>query len=266
MNRLGINIAIALVIVLLLCVVLERLGMGDVVKGAGDRVREKAGLSAPASAAVPKNGFTNEIERLLGAPLRDILKQPVEMQRIAKEKILAEIDRLKELQIATKGIELEANARIRENDVKRNDLLALLDQARSAAENPNTEYPVKIGNYFYSSRKDLLSHAVGIRKEADRLAAESDEIVNVSPAAVKDARTIARNIDELERALAQLQTIPLLAGGARVGGEVEKLRETVRPWTSVPEQIKDGISDPRKREDGSRESTEEEDFREAFGQ
>lgn len=264
MNRLAINIAVILGVILLLCVVLERLGMGDVVKSAGDRVREKAGLSDSASVSVPKNGFTNEVERLLGASLHDILKQPIEMQRIAKEKILAEIDRLKELQISAKGIELEADARTRENETRRKDLLALLDQAKAAVDNPNTKYPVKIGNYFYDSRKDLLTHAADIRREADRLDAENAKIMNVSPSAVKNARTIARNIDDLENALAQLQTIPLRADGARVDREVEAFRDKVRPWTSIPEQIEKGIPDPRKREDGSREPTEEEDYQKAF--
>lgn len=262
MNRLGINIAIALVVVLLLCVVLERLGLGDIVKGAGDHVREKAGLSAPAS--VQKNSFTNEIEKLLGASLHDIQNQPVEMQRIAKEKILAEIDRLKELQIAAKGIELEADARTRENEIRRKDLIVLLDQAKAAADNPNTEYPVKIGNYFYDSRKDLLAHAADIRQEANRLDAENAKIMNVSPAAVKNARAISKNINDLENALARLQTIPLRADGARVDREVEAFRDKVRPWTSAPEQIDAGIADPRKHEDGSREPTEEEDYRSAF--
>jgi len=264
MNRLGINIAIALVVVLLLCVVLERLGMGDVVKGAGDRVREKAGLSAPASASVPKSGFTNEIERLLGASLHDIQKQPVEMKRIAQEKILAEIDRLKELQIAAKGIELEADARTRENETRHKDLMALLDQAKAAADNPDTKYPVKIGNYFYDSRKDLLVHAADIRQQADRLDAETAEIINVSPSAVRDNRAIARHIKDLETALAQLQTIPLKAGIAKVDDAVDGFGDTVRPLKTLPEQIKTGIPDPRKREDGSREPTEEEDYMKAF--
>ena len=266
MNRLAINIAVILGVILLLCVVLERLGMGDVVKGAGDRVREKAGLTAPASASVPKNGATNEIERLLGMSLHDILKQPVEAQKAAKEKILAEIDRLKELQIPAKGFELEADARTRENETRRKDLVALLDRAKAAADNPATEYPVKIGNYYYDSRKDLLSHAADIRREADRLDAENAEIMNVSPSAVRDARTIARHIKDLETALAQLQTIPLTAGIAGVDDAVEGFRDTVRPLTSLPGQIKTPIPDSRKREDGSREPTEEEDYRSAFEQ
>lgn len=262
MNRLAINIAVILGVVLLLCVVLERLGMGDVVKSAGDRVREKARLSAPAS--VPKKGFTNEIERLLGASLHDIQKQPVEMQRIAKEKILAEIDRLKELQIAAKGIELEADARTRENETRRKALMDLLDQAKAAVDNPDTKYPVQIGNYYYDSRKDLLVHAADIRQEADRLDAETAEIINVSPSAVRDNRAITRHIKDLETALAQLQTIPLKAGIAGVDDAVEGFRDTVGPLTSLPGQIKTGIPDPRKHEDGSRDSTEEEDYLKAF--
>ena len=127
MNRLVIGIAAVLGVILLLCIVLEKLGRGDLVKRAGERLGEKAGITASGFTADTNNVFTNEIERLLGASLRDIQKQPVEMQRIAKEKILAEIDRLKELQISAKGIELEADARTRENENRRKDLVALLE-------------------------------------------------------------------------------------------------------------------------------------------
>ena len=265
MNRLVIGIAAVLGVILLLCIVLEKLGRGDLVKRAGERLGEKAGITASGFTADTNNVFTNEIERLLGASLRDIQKQPVEMQRIAKEKILAEIDRLKELQISAKGIELEADARTRENENRRKDLVALLDQAKAAVDDPGTAYPLQIGNFFYGSRKELLSRAADIRREADRLAAGNAKIMNVSPSAVKNARTIAKNIDDLENALDQLETIPLRANGARVDREVDAFRGKIRPWTSVPEQIETGIPDPRGGEDGSHDPTEEEDYLKAFG-
>ncbi len=264
MNRLAFTILLLLGVVFLACVVLKQLGMDDIVKNAGDHVREKAGLSATASGPDAGGGAKTEIEKLLGLSLSEILKQPVEAQKKAEKKILAEIDRLRALQITAKGIELEADARTRENESRRRDLLAVLDQAKAAVDNPETDYPVKIGNYFYNSPDDLLDHAVDIRMEAKRLDAENAEIMNVPLSALKDARAAAKSIRELENALAELQTVPLLAGTAKLGEEVEGFRKTVRPLTSAPEQIKKGIPDPRRREDGSRAPTFKEKYQEAF--
>lgn len=266
MNRLGITIAIALGVVLLLCIVLEHLGMGDVVKKAGLRVREKSGLTASVEIPESPKETTAQIEKLLGFPIRQIRTRPIEAKRIAKEKILAEIDGLKDLQIKAKGVELEADSRIRENGARRKELLAILDQAKVVVDNPQAEYPAKVGNYVYASRGEVLAVAAKIRKEADYLEAESQKLVNVPNSAIKNDRALRQYIERLEWTLKELDVIPILATGAELDNEVLKLRETIPPWEIVPRQIGDGIPAPKEDGISFREPTEEENYQKAFGQ
>lgn len=269
MNRLAINIAVILGVVLLLCAVLDRLGMGDVVKDAGNRVREKAGLpesKTGVAASGGKSKYSSEVEQLMGASWHEIRTQPVEMRNRARQKILAEIDRLKDLQVAAKSTEFEAEAKIGENESRRKDLQAILDQGKAAIENPETVYPVTVGNFVYASKRDLLTALAKVRQQADSLAVASTEIHDIPGSSGKKLRELSQRIEMLEKTLAELDNIPILAADKKNTAEVEEGRERATTWTALPSGVKEDLKVDRKEDGYGHDPTEEELMRQAFGE
>lgn len=266
MSQLAISISIFLGVILLLCAVLDRLGMGDIVKNAGDRVREKAGWAAASvnEANAPSAGFTNEIERLMGFPLREIRTQPVKMQQVAIKRIRAKIDALKELQIRAIGSRRDTEWNMREKTERREKYLQVLSEAKVVLENPDTSYPVKVGNIVYLSRRELLEAAVDMRNETETLEKQIGSVVKVPSSAVENERIIREYIAALEKTLDELESIPQIAEADAISKGVAAEGKNVGAWTSISEQIKAGV-DPIK-EKGTHDPTDEELMRKAFAQ
>lgn len=265
MNRLAISIAVFLGVVLLFCAVLERLGMGDIVKSAGIHVREKAGLANSSPAAGQQSDYTTEIEKLLGFSISEIRTQPVKALLRAREKIVDEIGISKELQLRSKVTEMVGEGKIAENETRRTELLAILEKADEVVSNPDTEYPVKVGNFTYHSKNELLIAAVGMRKDERRLAGESAKLVNVPNSAIKNAREIRHRIEVLEAALNDVNTALSLAESEEVNKKVAEQRDVIGPLTDIPTVIEEGIQKPKEDGYAPHDPTDEELMREAFG-
>ena len=261
MNRIFLNVAIVCGAVLIVCVLLDVLGMGDIVKAAGSHLREKAGLEAAQdeeyeeSELATKSGFTNEIENLLGFSLREIRTQPEKMQRVAREKILAKIDALEALRIRAVGSLEETERNLEELKAQQSGLRRVLDEARRVVDDPAAAYPVQVGNFVYQTKHDLLVAAADIRKRADAIGAQVDKLSRVPGAARENERKIKKYVELLEGTLFQLEAISPLVEANKISKGVEEEGRDTGKLTSPPGQISVGITEIK--EQGTRDPTDE---------
>lgn len=157
MNRIVTSLmGIAILVIIVICA-LNMLGLGDLVKGAGDKIRQTTvGQAAPADPAA--NSEADEFaKRALGWDIRDINKKPAATIRQGIAKLTAKIDELERLKEQARAADKKAGRTSAAEAKELSELRDALREAKRVLSDPSTTYPVKMKNYTYASEEMLLS-------------------------------------------------------------------------------------------------------------
>lgn len=191
MNKLITTLLGFVILAVLVICVMNMLGLGDMVSGAGSTIREKAG--ATKRAAKPQSDEYEKTDdfatQALGWDIRDVNKKPVATIRQGIEKLSNKIDELQRLKEQTRAADRKAGKVDASDSQEVTDLRDALRDAKARLLDPNTVYPLRIKTYTYANREMLKASFDKMKSRYDSLKAASTYSKN-NPA--KTAQTLMK--------------------------------------------------------------------------
>ncbi len=230
MNRIVTTlIGLGLLIIVAICG-LNMLGLNDVVRSAGDKIRGGAAPQAAQGAEPAGNGMDEFAQKALGWDIRDISKKPVATVKEGLAKLEAKIDELERQKEQARAADRKASKRSEEFEKELAARRQALVETREILLNQETKYPIRINTTLYSSREML-------KESYDREKAKYESMKNSSTFEVNNSVRTAKIVMNIEGQIRTARSMKDLLVAKLAWAESQELGDAVEANDPVMKEL-----------------------------